>query len=114
MSDPKVAVALLSQSGELARHLREALAAAGVPLVYEAVPAQLDRPALEQSGAVVVVVNLDNEVEAQLDDIYALLDDDRYNVIFNEGQVSSQLSGWELARWARHLAAKITGANDID
>lgn len=114
MSESKVAVALLSQSGELARHLREALAAAGVPLVYEAVPAQLDRPALEQSGAGVVVVNLDNEVEAQLDDIYALLDDDRYNVIFNEGQVSSQLSGWELARWARHLAAKITGAHDID
>ena len=112
--EPRVPIALLSQVGEASRHLRDALAGAGTPIVYEAHAAQLDRDALEQSGARVVVVNLDVDVDAQLDEVYALLGDDRYNVIFNESQVSAQLSGWEQARWARHLAAKILGANDAD
>lgn len=116
MSTPeaRVPIALLSQTGEASRHLREALASAGTPIVYEAHAAQLDREALEESGARVVVVNLDADVEAHLDDVYALLGDDRYNVIFNEAQVSAQLSGWEQARWARHLAAKILGTSNAD
>lgn len=113
-SDAIVPIALLSQTGEPGRHVREALAGAGTPIVYEAHAAQLDRDALEKSGARVVVVNLDADVEAHLEDVYALLEDDRYNVIFNEAQVSAQLSGWEQARWARHLAAKILGANNAD
>ncbi len=110
----RVPIALLSQTGESSRHLREALAAAGAPIVYEVHASQLDRDALEQSGARVVVVNLDADVDAHLDDVYALLGDDRYNVIFNESQVSAQLSGWEQARWARHLAAKILGTTSAD
>ncbi|MEO8011218.1 MAG: chemotaxis protein CheB [Dokdonella sp.] len=112
--EASVPIALLSQTGEASRHLREALAVAGTPIVYEAHAAQLDRDALEQSGARVVVVNLDAEVEAHLEEVYALLGDDRYNVIFNEAQVSAQLSGWEQARWARHLSAKILGTTDAD
>ena len=112
--EARVPIALLSQTGELSRHLREALASAGAPIVYETPAAQLDRDALEQSGARVVIVNLDAEVDAHLDEVYALLGDDRYNVIFNEAQVSAQLSGWEQARWARHLAAKIVGGANTD
>ncbi|SFN17862.1 Chemotaxis response regulator CheB, contains REC and protein-glutamate methylesterase domains [Dokdonella immobilis] len=112
--DPNMSIALLSQAGESGRHLREALLGSGAPIVYEAQAAELDRDALERSGARVVVVNLDTEVEAHLDEVYSLLGDDRYNVIFNEAQVSSQLSGWEQARWARHLAAKILGTENAD
>ncbi len=116
MSTPEtvVPIALLSQVGEASRHLRDALAGAGTPIVYEAHASQLDRDALEQSGARVVVVNLDADVDAQLDEVHALLGDERYNVIFNEAQVSAQLSGWEQARWARHLAAKILGSDHAD
>lgn len=109
-----ISIALLSQTGETGRHLRDALMHVGTPIVYEAAASDLDREALERSGARVVVVNLDPDVESHLDDVYALLDDERYNVIFNEAQVSSQLSGWEQARWARHLVAKITGAENAD
>ena len=84
-------IALLSQAGESGRHLRDALAGSGTPIVYEAEAAELDRDALEKSGASVVVVNLDADVEAHLDEVYTLLDDDRYNVIFNEAQVSLSL-----------------------
>ena len=107
-------IALLTQAGEAGRHLRDALAGSGTSIVYEAQAAELDRELLERSGARVVVVNLDNDVEDHLDEVYSLLDDERYNVIFDEAQVSSQLSGWEQARWARHLAAKILGTEDPD
>ena len=66
--EPRTPIALLSQVGEASRHLRDALAGAGTPIVYEAHAAQLDRDALEQSGARVVVVNLDVDVDAQLDE----------------------------------------------
>ena len=114
MPEKTMTIALLSQAGESGRHLRDALADSGTPIVYESQAADFDRDALEKSGARVIVVSLDAEVEAHLDDIYALLDDDRYNVIFDESQVSSQLSGWEQARWARHLAAKILGVSNAD
>jgi chemosensory pili system protein ChpB (putative protein-glutamate methylesterase) len=114
MPENKMTIALLSQAGESGRHLRDALAESGTAIVYESQAAEFDREALEKSGARVVVVNLDAETDAHLDDVYALLDDDRYNVIFNEAQVSSQLSGWEQARWARHLAAKILGSANAD
>ena len=107
-------VALLYQTPELGRHLRDALASLGTPIVYESATDHLDPGALEESGARVVIVNLDPEVEAHLDEVYGLLENDRYSVVFNDAQVSSGLSGWDQARWARHLAAKILGGANID
>lgn len=109
-----VSIALLYQTQELGRHMRDALASLGTPIVYEAPTAELDPAALESSGARVIVVNLDPEVEAHLDDVYDLLNDRRYSVVFNDAQVSSGLSGWDQARWTRHLAAKILGETDTD
>ena len=114
MPDTNVAIALLYEEQELGRHLRDALTSLGTPIVYEAAPANLDLAALANSGARVVIVNLDPEVEAHLDDVYGLLDDDRYSVVFNDAQASSSLSGWDAARWARHLASKILVDADID
>jgi two-component system chemotaxis response regulator CheB/chemosensory pili system protein ChpB (putative protein-glutamate methylesterase) len=109
-----VAVALLYQTQELGRHMRDALSSLGTPIVYEAATDHLDSAALQESGARVVVVNLDPALEAHLDEVYGLLEDDRYSVVFNDAQVSSNLSGWDQARWVRHLAAKILGDVDID
>jgi two-component system chemotaxis response regulator CheB/chemosensory pili system protein ChpB (putative protein-glutamate methylesterase) len=114
VSRSNVAVALLCETPDLGRHLRDALALLGTPIVYESAPAHLDLVALENSGARVVVVNLDPEVEAHLDEVHGLLEDERYSVVFNDAQASSALSGWDQARWARHLAAKILGDFDID
>ncbi len=51
--------------------------------------------------------NLDPESDAQFDHVYDVLDQGGYEVVFNDGDASAQLSGWDQARWARHLAAKI-------
>lgn len=111
--DETVSVALLYQTSQLEGHLKEALKELGAAVVYEALTAQMDRDALEGSGAHVVIVNLDPEIESHLDEVYDLLDDERYNVVFNDAQVSSELSGWEQARWSRHLAAKIMGRPEV-
>lgn len=112
--EASTAVALVSQAKDLGRHLRDALTSMGTPIVYEASPGDLDLAALESSGARVVVVNLDSEVEEHLDEVYGLLGDDRYCVVFNDASASSSLSGWDQARWARHLASKIIGDANID
>lgn len=113
MDREAVSVALLYQTSQLEGHLKEALKELGAAVVYEALTAQMDRDALEGSGAHVVIVNLDPEIESHLDEVYDLLDDDRYNVVFNDAQVSAGLSGWEQARWSRHLAAKIMGRPEV-
>ncbi|MGA9422382.1 MAG: chemotaxis protein CheB [Rhodanobacteraceae bacterium] len=83
-------------------------------IVYEASVDALDAAALHDSGARAVVINLDADMEAHLDHVHQLLDDARYNVIFNDAQVSTHLAGWERARWLRHLVAKILGAGNVD
>jgi chemosensory pili system protein ChpB (putative protein-glutamate methylesterase) len=112
-SESGVSVALLYETREHGEPLREILASFGASVVYEALASALDRDALERSHANVVVVNLDGQNDPGLDGVYDLLDDARYRVVFNESEVSSNLSGWDHARWVRHLAAKVLGS-DID
>lgn len=109
-----VPIALLYQQVALHAHLKHALSDLGAQVVYDAPAASFDRGALDASGARVVVVNLDPDVEEEIDHIYALLEDDSINVIFNDAEVSSRLEGWDQARWARHLAAKILGLPDTN
>ena len=109
-----VSVALLFEARELSAHVRDTLTAIGAAIVYEAPTHALDLDALARSRANVVVVNLDAGNDPDLDDVYGLLEDARYRVVFNDGDVSSALSGWDHARWMRHLAAKILDGADID
>jgi chemosensory pili system protein ChpB (putative protein-glutamate methylesterase) len=102
-------VALLYQSGQFGGHLREALKELGAQVVYESPPADIDRDKLESSGARVVIVNLEADSDSYIDQLYDVLDEGDYEVLFNDAQVSSNLSGWDHARWARNLAAKILG-----
>ncbi len=109
-----IAVALVYQAEALHQHLRSALTEYGARLVYETPTAGFTRGALDASGAEVVVVNLDPGVDEELEAIDDLLVDDSRRVIFNDGEVSSRLEGWDQARWARHLAAKIMGIERLD
>lgn len=108
-----VRVALLNQTNQHGDHLKDALRELGASVVYEALASDIDRDALEGSGARVVVVNLDTDSDARIDEVYDLLDAGDYDVVFNEAQTSLGLSGWDHARWARHLAAKILHRPEI-
>jgi len=101
----QLAVAILQSAQEA--HLKQALHDLGATVVYEAPPAQIDRDKLEASGARVVIVNLDADSDAYIDELYDVLDAGDYDVVFNDAQVSANLQGWDQARWARNLAAKL-------
>jgi chemosensory pili system protein ChpB (putative protein-glutamate methylesterase) len=109
----EVAVGLVYPPGDLSAHLRDALRDLGAHIVYETETARFDRAALDRSGAQVVVVNLDPDSDEQIDAIGDLLVDDSLKVVFNDGEVTSKLSGYDLARWARHLASKIVGDAEL-
>lgn len=108
-----IAVALLYQAGQLGSHLKNALGELGAAVVYEAPPASVDREALENSGARVVIVNLDADSDNYIDALYDVLDAGDYEVVFNDAQVSSNLQGWDQARWVRHLGSKILRKPEI-
>ncbi|GAB3031732.1 hypothetical protein GCM10027285_13150 [Oleiagrimonas citrea] len=107
-------VALLFEDADLSAHLREALRNAGARIVHEGPATKATREDLAGKGAEVVVVNLDAAVEEHLDALYEIFDEDRQRIVFNEAETSSGLSGWDQARWARHLAAKLLNAHDVD
>ncbi|HET8942860.1 MAG TPA: chemotaxis protein CheB [Rudaea sp.] len=108
-----LAVALLYPTSQLGGPMREALSGLGAAVVYEAMAAEIDRDALEDSGARVVIVNLGADSDDYIDQVYDVLDAGDYHVVFNEAHVSDHLSGWDHARWARNLAAKIMSQPEI-
>lgn len=114
MADPAPAVALLFDDGELGGQLRTALQEHGARIVHEGGVASLSRALLQESGADVVVVNLEDGGDDAIDSLYDLIDGDRPRVVFNDGQASRALEGWDRARWARHLAAKVMASGDVD
>ncbi|MDQ6648266.1 MAG: chemotaxis protein CheB [Pseudomonadota bacterium] len=114
MSDTVPAVALLFGDTELGILLRDALNERGARIVHEGEVSTLSRDLLQQVGAEVVVVNLDDSADDALDHLYHVIDGDRPRVVFNDAQASRALTGWDRARWARHLAVKVLAAGDID
>ena len=116
---PKIAdsddmrVALLYPTSQHGNQLRDALKELGASVVYETAAASVDRDALENSGASVVVVNLGPDSDDYIDALYDVLDAGDYNVVFNEANVTEALQGWDHARWARNLASKILKRPDI-
>lgn len=109
-----VSVALLGRADEARAQLRLALDELGASVVVEADPTGVDIAAITAGKPQVVLVNLDPGLEDALDHLQPLFDDPGVRVVFNDAEVSSQLSGWDRARWARHLAAKLLGHSSIN
>lgn len=113
VAERAVSVALLGREDDARAQLRVALDELGASVVMEADPTAVDLAALAAGRPQVVLVNLEPGFEDALDHLQPLFDDPSVRVVFNEADVSSQLSGWDRARWARHLAAKLLGHDRI-
>lgn len=104
-------VALLARAGEAREQLRRAITELGAELVVEADPNDLAPGALANAGATTVLVSMEPAVEAALDRLDDELLAPGLNVMFDEAETTAKLSGWDLNRWARHLAAKLVGCD---
>lgn len=114
MADREATVALLFDDASLSAHLREALVAQGARIVYESDLRSFAPAELVGSSADVVVVDLDNPGDDDLDRLYDTVEGGHPRLVFNDADASRKLEGWDRARWARHLAAKLVGEMALD
>jgi chemosensory pili system protein ChpB (putative protein-glutamate methylesterase) len=105
-------VALLGRDDAVRGQLHAALAEAGAEIVFEGELQAASVALLRDSAAATLIVNLEPGTEDGLERIDELLDDPGVQVVFNESEATRSLSGWDLARWARHLIAKVLGHGD--
>ena len=111
MLESPVRVALLARPGDARDQLRRALAELGATLVAEGDPAELDPAQVAGENPTVVLVSLEPALEDSLDRFDDLLATSGIEVMYDDAEVTRQLDGWDLARWARHLAAKLVGGD---
>lgn len=113
MSEPAPRVALLAREGEARERLRQALGDAGVELVATADPLAATIGDVTAAAPQAVLVALEPEIEDALDAWSALLLSPDVTVIYDEAELAAQRSGWDAARWARHLRAKLHNHDDV-
>lgn len=111
MVEAGVRVALLARAGESRDQLRTALKDLGADLVCEGDPSELNPAEVGGLNPRVMIVSLEPATEASLDKFDDLLGSSSIEVIYDDAEASGQLSGWDLNRWARHLASKIIGSD---
>ncbi|MGQ4660126.1 chemotaxis protein CheB [Lysobacter sp. F6437] len=108
-----VRVALLARPGVACDRLRGVLEQSGAQQVLEADPTVLQLPALVAAAPQVVLVALDpvtEDVLARFDDV---LFDPSVDVIYEEADLTASREGWDVARWQRHLVAKLQRHGDV-
>ena len=113
MSDLPTRVILLARAGEARTRLEAAVREAGAEIAAVCDPVDGDPEALASVSAQAVLVALDPGVEDALDRFEALLADPSRTVIFDEAELAARREGWDAARWARHLAAKLNRHDDV-
>lgn len=111
MAESAVRVALLARPGDARDQLRRALAELGAELVAEGDPGELDPGEVAGHSPTLVLVSLEPAIEDALDRFGDLFATPGVEVMFDDAEVTRQLDGWDLARWARHLAAKLVGGD---
>lgn len=100
-------VVLLARAGKAADNLADAVRQAGAELVMTADPAHTDEAALRAQRPQAVLVALEPSIENALDKLDGLLVDPSLTVIFDEADLAASRTGWDAARWVRHLSAKL-------
>lgn len=112
-TEAPIRAGLIFQQRQSADQLKRALREAGIDLAVELDVEALRAGQLDQQDVEVYIVNLESELEDLLDEVTELLDATDRPVVYNDAGVSSDLSGWDQARWARHLSAKIRKGRDL-
>lgn len=113
MADTGVRVALLARAGTARDQLHRALTDAGAQIVAEGDPAELDPAQVAAHAPTVFLVSLEPAIEKSLDRFDELLAAPGIEVMFDDAEVTGRLEGWDLNRWARHVASKLLGAEGL-
>lgn len=106
-------VALLARPGVANDRLREVIVQAGANAVLEHDPTLLEVSVLRLAEPQVLLVALDPVTEEALERFESVLFDPAVDVIYEEAELAASREGWEVARWQRHLVAKLQRHGDV-
>ncbi|KAF1709312.1 chemotaxis protein [Pseudoxanthomonas kalamensis DSM 18571] len=106
-------VILLAREGKARDKLQQALSGAGISPVLQAAPEAIDLEVLRAAAPEAVLVALEPAVEDGLEALDAVLSDPSITVIYDDAELAASREGWAVQRWARHLAAKLSGHGDV-
>ncbi len=106
-------VLVLARAGAARDRTEAALHQVGAELAGLLDPAVADDAQIRAVAPDALLVVLDPAAEAALEKLDATLADPSLLVLFDEAEVAARRDGWEAARWARHLAAKLQGHRDV-
>ncbi|MDX1549735.1 MAG: chemotaxis protein CheB [Lysobacter spongiicola] len=113
MTDEPLRVALLARPGPARDRLLGVIGESGAQQVLEADPTSLEPAALAGAAPQLVLVVLDPATEDALDRFDDVLFDSGVDVIYEEAELIAAREGWEVARWQRHLLAKLQRHGDV-
>ena len=106
-------VVLLARAGAACDRTQASIVEAGAELVATLDPATASEEEIRAALPDAVMVILDPVVEHALDNFDGVLGDPAFDVMFEDADVAAKREGWEAARWARHLKAKLHGHNEV-
>lgn len=112
MTTPKRVVVLARAGGACDRAV-EAVREAGANLVATLDPIESSEPEVRAAAPDALLVVMDPAAEAALDKFDDLFADPGLDVLFDDADVAARRQGWEAARWARHLMAKLSGSDNV-
>ncbi len=106
-------VVLLTRPGSARERTEAAIAAAEADVVAVLDPGAASEADVRDAAPDVVMVILDPAVESALSKFDGVLGDPALEIMFEDADVAAKRDGWEAARWARHLGAKLYGHDDV-
>jgi chemosensory pili system protein ChpB (putative protein-glutamate methylesterase) len=106
-------VVLLTRPGSARDRTEAAVIAAGADVVAVLDPGAASEEDVRRAAPDAVLVVLDPAVETALQKFDGVLGDPSIDIMFEDADVAATREGWEAARWARHLGAKLYGHDDV-
>jgi CheB methylesterase len=102
-------VIILGLEGPAREQLVNALSDYGVMPLWVGKPSQTNPEQMAEYNPNKVIVSLEPTIEMDLEPYSDLLSRTTVTVLYDDAEITRSLSGWDLNRWARHLAAKLLG-----
>jgi chemotaxis response regulator CheB len=109
----QVRVALLARAGQAREQLHRALEEAGALIVAEGDPAELDPKDVSEKLPKVFLVSLEPATDKAIERFDRMFELEGVELMFYDSEVTAKLDGWDLNRWARHLASKLLGRETL-
>ncbi len=106
-------VVVLARAGAARDQSQAAVLQAEAEVVATMDPIETSEAEVRAATPDALLVVLDPVTEQALGNLEDLFSDPTLEVLFDDADVAAKRSGWDLARWSRHLAAKLQGHGNV-